>query len=277
MSFGGPTKYCPRCNTLLPAQATVCSTCGLQFSDWAGSQPASGYGSPGYGGSTVYGGGATYGSSGAPGGWPQSQPQPDYGAYAPPPPPGYAPQPGYGVYPPAAVAAPPRKSNTGLIAVIVIVLLVVGGGAAGWFLYLNPSLCKGGPFFDRHGLASNIPLPEGCKFNTMRTIDIGEGATGNVWLWTVDSPKDPATLHSFYTQNLPGNGWTNKLDQTGSDGSVDLGYCGNGQAVEVVLTTKIQTDSSSSLGAIDITAPSGGSVLAIETVSDSRVVAAACG
>src|SRR5579885_3562773 len=76
MSFGGPTKYCPRCNTLLPVQATVCSTCGLQFS--APSGQGSGYGA------------APYGGQSGPSGWPQSQPagypppaQPGYGGYTP--------------------------------------------------------------------------------------------------------------------------------------------------------------------------------------------------
>jgi hypothetical protein len=172
------------------------------------------------------------------------------------------------------VAAPPRKSNTGLIVTIVIVLLVAAGGIAGWFLYLNPSLCKGGPFFDRHGLESSVPLPSGCNFVSTKTLTTNNGQeTDNLWLWTVNSPNDPPALNTFYTQSLPGNGWSQKVARS-QGGESALIYCGNGQAMEVLLLKKapkadFQLDA-------DIDAPPGGAVLAIVITSSAQPVQEVC-
>lgn len=113
MSLSDPTKNCPRCQTLLPVEARFYGTCGMQFSV-PGAPAAQGI-APG----ANYGA-APYGGAGAPGGWPQSQP--------PYPPQGQPSLPGYT---PAAVALPPRKSNTKLLVTLIAAVVLIGGGIAG--------------------------------------------------------------------------------------------------------------------------------------------------
>jgi len=264
MAFGSPSKYCPRCNSLLPAQATVCSNCGMQFAE---SQPASGYGATQYGG------------SGAPGSWPQSQPtypanQPGWSPGSPSyeyPAPGQAgyPQAGYTAAPTAAASG---RSNKGLLITLAVVVVLVGAGVASWFLYLAPSHCSG-PLFDRHGLQNNIPLPSHCMFNTKITRDIGNSESADYWVWTVDSPNNPSTLNAFYTQQLSSNGWQQEQAQTSKGQSIFVD-CQNGEALVVELTLKVQGNDTNLN--INVTAPSGGSVLLIATTSGPKAVADTC-
>jgi hypothetical protein len=276
MSFGGPSKSCPRCNTVLPAQATFCGTCGFQFSAPAtpGVPPASNYGAP-----------TQYAGPGAPGSWPQSQPQP---GYAPPSQPGYgsyspAGQPGYPGYPGAPVMTPPKKGGASKAIILVLVLVVlVGGGAAAWFLYLSPGRCAG-PLFDRHNQPSNIPMPSGCSFageNHESSTIPGtptQQAKVDEWAWTV-SGSDPATVAQFYKDKLPGQGWSSIKQQTGTGGDYQLLTCQGTQVLEIDTGTKLRLEKVSGTLITIVNAPAGGSALgvALITLNDPRVVQALC-
>ncbi len=283
MSFSGPTKTCPRCNTVLPAQAAFCGTCGLQFAASAppGAPPAGGYSA----GPTQYAG------QGSPGGW-QPQGQPASGGYAPPPPgfpppagqPGFSPagQPGYAPYP-GAVAAPPRKGGAGKVVVLLLVLVVlVGGAAAAWFLYLNPGRCAG-PLFSRHDQPNNVPLPSGCSFagENHETATNPDNASQQVkvdeWAWTV-SGKDLATVLQFYKDNLPGQGWTQIKDENGSGGAKELVGCQGNQVLEIDVATRLRLEKTSGTLIKVVDAPAGGSALgvAVLTAGDATLVQALC-
>src|SRR5262245_12072906 len=91
MSVASPTKECPRCNTMLPAHALFCGTCGWQFVAAAPSVPPAGnYDFTQMGGQN------------APGSFPPAA-QPGYGAYGAPPQPANP-----GVYAPSVAALPKR-------------------------------------------------------------------------------------------------------------------------------------------------------------------------
>lgn len=260
MSFSGPTKYCPRCNTLLPAQAPFCGTCGLQFSAPSG---------PGAGS-------APYGGQGAPGGWPQSQPgypppaQPGYGGY----PPG---QPGPAGYAPAAFAPPSKKGGSGkLIAIILIVVVVLGGAIGGFFYLRGHTTSPSSPLFDRHGLPGNVPLPDGVTFKLQQTVTSQQGEVDDEWFWTVDSPNDPATVQKFYQSNLPSNGWTHVQTLGSSSEHIVIG-CQSNQIVGALIDTSVPVQDGQGKTTSTITAPSGGSALEIAMTSDTKAVLSTCG
>ena len=257
MSAGGPSKYCPRCNTVLPVQSPFCGNCGYQFNLNPGSAPqganyGASYGPPQYVGQN------------APGGWPQSQP-----AYPPQGQPGYPPpgQPGFG-YAAAPVATQQKKGGcAGKLVALVLVLVVVGGGAAAWFLYLNPSRCSG-PLFDRHGLQSNVPLPSGCAFDshpaTQTDSESGASFSGDSWTWTVNG-SDPTTVQQFYQDNLKGNnGWTKITPSTDKDtGEKDITACQGNQLLIVGAGAKLEITDSSGKTTRTLNAPPGGSALGV--------------
>ena len=267
MSAGAPSKYCPRCNTVLPLQSAFCGNCGYQFNlNNPGSAPqGANYGSN-------YGP-AQYVGQNAPGGWPQGQPgYPPQGqpGYPPQGQPGYPPQgqPGFG-YP----AAPPKKKGGAgrLIALVLVLVIVVGGGAAAWFLYLSPSKCSG-PLFDRHGLQSNVPLPSGCAFDshpaTQTSSSSGATFSGDTWTWTVSS-SDPATVQQFYQDNLKGsNGWTKITPSTDkSTGQKSITACQGSQLLVIAAGTKLDITDSSGKTTRTLNAPSGGSALGVALVT----------
>jgi hypothetical protein len=270
MSFGGPTKYCPRCNTLLPVQATVCSTCGLQFS--APSGQGLGYGA------------APYGGQSGPSGWPQSQPagyppsQPGYSSPTQQGYGGYAPQGQFGPagYAPAAVTPAPKKRKTGLIVAILVAVVVIGGGVAG-FLYLrgNPS----SPFFDRHNLPGNVPLPSNSSFVSMKTVtDNEEGFSFvfNEWIWTV-SNSAPANVQQFYTTQLPSNGWGNVRTERGDSDTLDVFACqGSTQVLLIGISQHLQDTNEQGTPTTTVNAPSGGSALGIAISSSPQAVQILC-
>lgn len=283
MSFGGPSKSCPRCNTVLPASATFCGTCGYQFSapSAPGAPPASDFGGP-----------TQYVGQGAPGSYPPSSApayappgQPGYGAYPPQAQPGYAGyqpagQPAYpGAYAPP-VAAPPQKGGAGKAIILVLVLVVlVGGGAAAWFLYLNPSHTSS-PFFDRHGLQSNVPLPNDVTFVLQKTFsqtDSSSNATiaADAWGWQVNG-SNAVDVQQFYQNNLPKNGWANIHPLNSNNGDRDIYGCQGGQVLVIGANdTKIEgTDQNGQT--ITITAPSGGSALITELSSSPALVQILC-
>lgn len=253
MSAGAPSKYCPRCNTVLPLQSAFCGNCGYQFNLNAGSAPqGANYGSN-------YGP-AQYVGQNAPGGWPQGQP-----GYPPQGQPGYPPpgQPGFGYQ-----AAPPKKKGgAGKFIALLLVLVIVGGGAAAWFLYLNPSKCSG-PLFDRHGLQSNVPLPSGCAFDahpaTQTTSESGATFSGDTWTWTV-SGSDPTTVQKFFEDNLKGsNGWTKITPSDDkSSGQKNVTACQGSQLLIIAAGTKLDITDSSGKTTRTLNAPSGGSALGV--------------
>lgn len=250
MSFGGPSKSCPRCNTVLPASATFCGTCGYQFS--APSTPAAPPASD-FGGPTQYVGPAAQGNYAPSSAPPYAPPgQPGYGAYPPqgqPAYPGYQPagvQPPYpGVYAPP-VAAPPQKGGAGKAIILVLVLVVlVGGGAAAWFLYLNPGRCAG-PLFSRHNQPSSVPMPSGCSYanENHQTItnpqDPTQQAAIDQWAWTVKG-SNIAAVKQFYDANLTSQGWSTPKENTDSNGAVTLVTCqGTSQAMEVDIANTLR-------------------------------------
>lgn len=280
MAFGGPSKSCPRCNSVLPASATFCGTCGYQFS--APSTPAAPPASD-YGGPTQYvgpGAQGNYPPSSAPAYAPPGQP--GYGAYPPqgqPAYPGYQPagQPPYpGAYAPP-VAAPPQKGGAGKAVILVLVLVVlVGGGAAAWFLYLNPARCSG-PLFSRHNEPSSVPMPSGCSFANEHHQTVtnpqnpAQNATVDQWAWTVKG-SSIATVKQFYDNNLTSQGWSTPKESTGSNGAVMLISCqGTSQALEVDVADKLQLVDFVTGNTIDtITAPdSSSSALGITIFSSN--------
>jgi hypothetical protein len=294
MSFAGPSKTCPRCNTVLPAQAPFCGTCGLQFPASAPpSAPAGGYGPTQYAGQ---GGPGGYPPPAQPGGYPpQGQPgYPPQGqpGYPPQGQPGYPPQgqPAYGAFgapgqPPYpagyAPGAPPKKGGAGRAIILVLVLVVlVGGGAAAWFLYLSPGHA-GSPLFDRHGLQSNVPLPSNVTFvltksDTSTDPDTNTTVSGQAWGWTV-SGSNPASVKQFYIDNLAKNGWKNVQTINDTDTEKDISACQGGQVLFVGANSK-KFDVTDKDGKVTdtITAPSGGSALVTELSSSPALVEILC-
>ncbi len=292
MSFGGPSKTCPRCNTVLPAQATFCGTCGYQFSAPA-AQGAPSYapppytpqGAPGY---TPPGSSPGYTPQGAPGFAPQNPPGfAPQGAPGFPPPaqPGYAgyPAPGQPAYPGgyAPVAAPPQKRGGAGRAIILLLVLIVlvGGGAAAWFLYLSPGHA-GSPLFDRHGLPGNVPLPDGVSYanldKTYTSTQDNVTISAQAWGWTV-SGSNATSVQSFYETNLPKNGWTKVKTFNGDNGEKDVYAC---QSNQVLITgasdSKLQATDSNGNVTDTITAPPGGSALVTELSSSAELVQLLC-
>jgi hypothetical protein len=277
MSFAGPSKSCPRCNAVLPAQATFCGTCGLQFPAAPPAPPQSAPSGGSYG-PTQYAG------PGAPGGWAQSQPQPGYAPQGQPPyGAAFAPQgqPGFAGYAAAPVAAPPRKGGAGKAIILILVLVVlVGGGAAAWFLLLHPG--PGSPFFDRHGLQSNVPLPNGTAFSGLKKTfsstdpDTHITISADAWGWTV-SGSDAVAVQKFYKDNLGSKGWTKINAFNGDQGQKDVSACQGGQVLIIgASSTKLEVTDDNGKVTDTITAPSGGSALITELSSSPAVVQLLC-
>jgi hypothetical protein len=280
MSASGPSKYCPRCNTQLPAQAMFCGSCGYQFAPSGpaaqqGASSGSNYGPPSYQGQSA-GWAPTqsaYPPQSQPGYSPQGQPgypPPMQPAYPPQGQPAYPPQmqPAYGV--PLAPGGTPQKSGGAgkfiMIALVVVVLL--GGGAAAWFLYLNPGRCSG-PLFDSHGVPSSVPLPSGCAFDAHPASQSSTGSQGgkttsDQWLWSVNG-NDQTGVQTFYQDNLSGKGWTNVKPANSKDGKGVIACQGNQL---LLISTGQQGRVKNSDGTTsNFTAPSGGTLLAISIVT----------
>lgn len=248
MTSSGPTKACPRCNSVLPAQATFCGACGWQFSAPAGPPAAS----------------APAGGPTAPGAWPQSQPTAQAPVQPQPPAmPGY-PLPGQlgaAGYAPVAAAPRPWQGVSKKLLAVIVIAAVLTIGVPGYFIFgghVGSSL-----FVDRHGMPGNIPLPSGATFK------VSTGVSGTKeWYWTVESPNTPTALRDFYQSNLSSNGWT-KIQTDGDASDYDVSGCQSNQLVFVSMATfAIDVHGAQGSDPRTISGPSGGSAMRILVSSD---------
>lgn len=246
MSVSSSTKLCPRCHTRLPAQMTFCHACGLQFSALDDDR-------------------APFSRQGSETRWP-SRSQPGYSSSS---------QSSPDSAPLAVAARPKKKGRAGKIIALVLVLLVLVGGGAAWFLYVSPSHVDS-PLFDRHGLQSNVPLPDGISFaglkQTYSAPDLQTHTTisTEVWGWTV-SGSDMAALQTFYQDNLPKHGWTDvRLGSGFTPGARDVVACQGTQELLIIAgNRKLDAPDVNGRVTATITAPSGSSALLIEVSSNS--------
>ncbi len=263
MAVSGPTKQCPRCNTLLPADATFCGTCGLHLTS---SPPPAGAG--GFQTTTGF-------APAAPPGWPQGQ-----AGFPPPGQAGFTPQgqPGAPIAPVAV--APAKRSKTWLIVTLLVIVVLLAGGVTAGFFFLrqgsspltqNPS----SPIFDRHGLPESVPLPNGVTFKQKQSEERTLTGTevrvqADEWLWTVASPNTPEKVQQFYLEQLPGKGWPNPHTETGSSGEKDVIACQGQQILLVAAGTKLQGNDEQGNPTITVTAPPGGSALGIALLTSNN-------
>jgi len=261
MSAGGPSKYCPRCDTALPLRAPFCDVCGYELMNPYTSAAPQGthYGSPYYQGQH------------APGSWPQGQPgyswqgQPGYPYQGPPD----------LSYPSAPDTAPPRRGIVGKVIVLLLLVIVVSGGAAAWYLYLSPNHSNS-PLFDRHGAPGTVPLPNSLTFaakasysRTNFTTNVT--ATEDEWGWKV-AGSDPATVAQFYRANMPGKGWTGINSQTMKTGGQEVIGCQATQALIIEAGSGVvQISDDQGNPGPKVTAPAGGSALGIYLISTNNL------
>jgi hypothetical protein len=180
--------------------------------------------------------------------------------------------------------APPKKGGAGKIIVLLVVLVVlIGGGGAAWFFLLGPGHSSNGPFFDRHGLQSNVPLPNNTSWSGLKKTYTSTDAdtkitiTADAWGWAV-SGSDPTTIQQFYKDNLPKNGWTHIQTFNGdTSGDKDVSACQGGQVLLIgASSTKLEATDDNGKVIDTITAPSGGSALLTELSSSPAVVQILC-
>lgn len=247
MSLSGPTKACPHCNTLLPAQAAFCGSCGLHFSAPSGPAAASASSGPA-----------------APGVWPQSQPtaqapvQPQQPAMSGYPLPG---QPGAAGYAPVAAAPRPMRGIPGKLLAVILVAAVLTIGIPGYIILGGHG--GSGLLADRHGMPSNVPVPSGATFKVSTDV-----SGTKEWYWTVDSPNTPTALRDFYQSNLSSNGWT-KIQTDGDASDYDVSGCQDNQLVFVSMATfAIDVHGAQGSDPRTISGPPGGSAMRILVSSD---------
>ncbi len=181
---------------------------------------------------------------------PQPSAAPDY------PPPG---QPGAAGYAPVAVAPAPKKGISKQLLAVILIAAVLTLGIPGYIVLGGHG--GGGPFVDRHGLPSNVPLPSGATFKLFHDYSDSSG-TDKVWYWTVESPNDPATVQTYYQTNLASNGWTN-LRLRGSDGDYEVTGCQGDQGIYLAMNGAIDVSDAKGSDPHTIPAPAGGSALEI--------------
>ena len=234
MTSSGPTKNCPRCNAVLPAQATFCGACGWQFS-----APASPAGAPAGGQPTI-----------------QAPVQPQQPAMPGYPLPG---QPDAASYAPVAVAPAPRRGISIQLLAIILIAAVLTIGIPGYLIFDGHG--GSGLLVDRHGLPSNVPLPSGATFKLFHDLSNSSGVEKD-WYWTVASPNDPASVQTYYQTNLASNGWTH-LRLRGSDGDYEVTGCQGHQGIYVAMNGSIEVTDAQGSDPHTIPAPAGGSALEI--------------
>lgn len=196
-----------------------------------------------------------------PGGWPQQQP-------------GYPPAQQQAGWPPQSYAPqPPPKKGSGMIILIVVLVVLVGGGAAGWFLYLSPSHSNS-PLFNRHGVPSNVPLPNGLTYDSQNSISSTDSQTnitinGTEWGWKV-SGSSPTDVQQFYVNNLPGKGWTNVKSTTGRKGDKQVTACQGSNVLAIDAADQVELTDSQGKTTSTVTAPAGGAALGIAVITSSN-------
>lgn len=184
-------------------------------------------------------------------------------------------------YAPAPAKTPSKSGSPKSVLIVLLVVLVVGGGMLFYFTkgggsspspsasYQNPS----DPSFDRHGLPTNIPLPDQVAF-AGHAISNSDLITGQ-WIWT--TPSSLAGVNTFYMESLPSNGWTRP--PVGFSGEV-VGCQGN-MLLEVSASDTAQSLENDSHQPIStVKAPSNGSAFKIALSTDGAVqglVAQTCG
>jgi hypothetical protein len=291
MAISGDSKICPRCNSVLPATASFCGDCGYHFAAQPGPAPQAAP-SPQDDAPTQHirpdatsvrnTAASQYSERNAAEGAPQGDAftdqkagdevsgQPGYQP-APPPPPEFA---GYVAQPPA------RKGGAAKwIGGLLALLLVIGVLAAAWVLYLNPSHTNS-PFFDRHGLQSNVPLPSQSTFMVQKSLSRTDPTTNTMvsadsWTWTVPG-SNPAAVQQFYQQNLPKEGWGKFRTFTGQNGESDMTACQGDQVLIVGVGKRIVVTNENGKVTNTITAPNGGSALATELSSSKELTQLFC-
>jgi hypothetical protein len=162
------------------------------------------------------------------------------------------------------VAAPPRRPWALLLLALLVVLL--GGGAGGIFLALHAS-SPPPAVLDRHGLQSNVPLPDNISFQYKHTVTQGT-LTADEWIWTV-TKSEPTSIQQFYQDHLPKNGWTHVQALQGNQ---TLGIVGcQGNQVLVIGISKHLQDSNGTGTPTTTNAPIGGSALGIALTSNQAL------
>lgn len=300
MAVSGNSKICPRCNTVLPASASFCGSCGYPLASSPDapqgtssipddaptqySQPDAPF-APGNAANQESGPGAAEGWPQQSGDQPLSQqgfePQNPPGSIPPPPPPPA--QAEQASYPAAPRAAPPRRRDARKwIAAALVAAIVIAGASAAWFLYLSPSRCSG-PLFDRHGLQSNVPLPSNCAYKSRRTFRSAPSAIPQVqaeeWFWTVDKPGDVAAIQQFYDTHLASNGWIEKHPSalSSSDPRAKSIYaCQGNQVLFIVTAPKIPVTDNRGNITFTLEAPPGGSALALALTTSRSFYQTVC-
>jgi hypothetical protein len=161
---------------------------------------------------------------------------------------GYAPVP--------TTPIPTRRPKALLWLALALVLLV--GASGGVFLALH-NVSKPAPVLDRHGLQSNVPLPDNIAFQYKHTVTQGT-LTADEWIWKVNK-SEPATIQQFYRDSLPKNGWTHVQPLTGNE-TLGVVGCQDNQIVIIGISKHLQ-DSNSDGTPTTTDAPTGGSALGI--------------
>jgi hypothetical protein len=150
--------------------------------------------------------------------------------------------------------------------------VLIVGGAASWFFFLSPSH-SGSPFFDRHGLPSNVPLPNNVSFDSTQT---STGTTGQTtqWVWLVNG-QHASDVDTFYQDNLPGKGWGSPRTFLVKDLFVS---CQGTQILIYGASDKAGTVKDAQGNKRTVTPPAGGSLLELDLAqtTDQKTLAVIC-
>lgn len=274
MSTNQSVQPCPRCGTPRAAEMPFCRTCGWQFAP--GPLEAAPSGAP----ASEF---IPYDGPATPESWPEAEPgypfqnQINYPAPTqplwPPLTPGaYAPQGQFGPagYAPAPVVAAPSRRRKVLLLLTLVLVVVLGGAAGGIFWALHASTTTA-PIFDRHGLQSNVPLPDNSAFQYKHTVTQGN-LTADEWIWKVNN-NEPTNLEQFYRNQLPKSGWTHI--QTIDGQTIGVLGCQGEQVLIVGISKHLQDNNGA--GTPTITdAPTGGSALGIALTSSLELRQSFC-
>ena len=124
---------------------------------------------------------------------------------------------------------------------VVALVALLGGGVGSFFLVQN---------LLRHGLPTDIPLPDNATF-----VRMTQRSTDTEWVYTVE-PTTMDKMLAFYEKELPAQGWVNTYDGAIIGNFADLGV--HKDSPPELLEITIDTDNPSMYG---VPTPSGGVVL----------------